>query len=58
MLKNLIASAERNNESVKIKVDIETTFYEPVKQSYVWAEINGSEIHNQDIVLTAHIHEE
>ncbi|MFC2165753.1 M28 family peptidase [Acidobacteriota bacterium] len=58
MLKNLLRKAKIDDKPVKIKVDIETEFYEPQQQSYVWAEIQGSEIHNQDIVLTSHIQEE
>ena len=58
MLQELLREAKSNGKKVKVKVDIETTFYEPVQQSYVWGEIKGSEIHNQDIVLTSHIQEE
>jgi len=58
MVRRILEEAKRNNEKVMVKVDIETEFREPPKQAYTWAEITGSEIYNQDIVLTAHIQEE
>jgi hypothetical protein len=58
MLIELLDRAHREGKAVKVKVDIETEFHQPVKQTYAWAEIGGSEIPNQDIVLTAHIQEE
>ena len=57
-LRKRLEDARSKNQAVKIKVDIETEFHEPVSQSYAWAEIPGSKIHNQDIVLTSHIQEE
>ncbi|MFC1556742.1 M28 family peptidase [candidate division KSB1 bacterium] len=58
MIQSILEDAEADNRPVRIKVDIDTEFNEPVTQSYVWAEIPGSEVHNQDIVLTSHIQEE
>jgi hypothetical protein len=43
---------------VRVKVDIETSFAQPPAQAYVEGWIRGSEIHDQQIVLTAHIQEE
>jgi hypothetical protein len=43
---------------VRIRVEIETTFEEPAAQAYVEGWIRGSEISDQQIVLTAHIQEE
>jgi hypothetical protein len=43
---------------VKVKVDIESEFAEPRWQEYVEAWIRGTEIQNQQIVLTAHLQEE
>jgi len=58
MLQGLLKEAKSNNQTVKIKVDIETKFYDPGEESYVWGEIQGSQIHDQDIILTSHIQEE
>ncbi len=58
ILKNLIKQSGSENESVMLKVDIETEFKENPEQGYVWGEIKGTEIHNQDIVLTSHLQEE
>jgi hypothetical protein len=43
---------------VRLKVDIEATFEEPPAQAYVEAWIRGSEVRDQQVVLTAHIQEE
>ncbi|HXG38679.1 MAG TPA: M28 family peptidase [Bacteroidota bacterium] len=43
---------------VKVKVDIEAEFAEPRWQEYVEGWIRGTEIHNQQIVLTGHLQEE
>jgi hypothetical protein len=43
---------------LKVKVDIESTFPAAQEQAYVEGWIRGSEIHDQQIVLTAHIQEE
>ncbi len=58
MLKNLIKQSRNDGESVLVKVDIVTEFKENPEQRYVWSEIKGTEIHNQDIVLTSHLQEE
>ena len=43
---------------VKVSVTIDATIAEAPFQSFVEAVIRGSEIHDQDIVLTGHIQEE
>ncbi len=43
---------------VKVSVKIDASFSEPPFQSFVEAVIRGSDIHDQDIVLTGHIQEE
>ena len=43
---------------LKVKVDIESDFAEKPEQAYVEAWIRGTEVHDQQIVLTAHIQEE
>jgi len=43
---------------LKLKVDIESDYPEKPEQTMVEAWIRGSEIHDQQIVLTAHIQEE
>lgn len=45
-------------EPIKVKVDIESSFAEPAEQAMVEGWIRGTEIHDQQIVLTAHIQEE
>lgn len=49
--------AERGGE-FKVKVDIEASLQEQGEQAMVEAWIRGSEIHDQQVVLTAHIQEE
>lgn len=43
---------------VKVKVDIEAEFAEPRWQEYVEGWIRGTEIHDQQIILTGHLQEE
>jgi hypothetical protein len=43
---------------VRVKVDIESDYPEKPEQAMVEAWIRGSEIHDQQVVLTAHIQEE
>jgi len=57
-LQELIRKSERMGQPVRVKIDIETEFREPAQQAYVWAEIEGEQIDNQDIILTAHLDEE
>jgi len=54
-LKDLLAASE---EPVKVKAVLETEFIEPGWQEMVEGIIPGSQIHDQDIVFTAHIQEE
>ena len=42
----------------KVKVDIESTYPATQEQAYVEGWIRGSEMHDQQVVLTAHIQEE
>lgn len=43
---------------LRVKVDIESVFESPGRQAYVEGWIRGTEIHDRQIVLTAHIQEE
>jgi hypothetical protein len=43
---------------LRVKVDIESSHVKPGEQAMVEAWIRGSEVHDQQIVLTAHIQEE
>ena len=54
-LEKQLAAAGR---PLKVKVDIEADFAERPEQAYVEAWIRGTEVHDQQIVLTAHIQEE
>lgn len=58
LLQDLLRRARSKHTSVKVRVDIDTEVHEPAEQAFVWAKIKGSEIHNQDIVLTSHLDEE
>jgi hypothetical protein len=42
---------------LRLKVDIESSFEQPAAQAYVEGWIRGREIHDQQIVLTAHMQE-
>ena len=42
----------------KVRARVESVFHEPASQAIVEAVIRGSEIHDQDIVLTGHLQEE
>jgi hypothetical protein len=57
-LQDLLRDCRMKGIPAKVRVDIETEILEPTEQAYLWAEIEGSEIHGQDIVLTAHLDEE
>ena len=57
-LQDVLRKARSDHRPVKVRVDIETQIHEPAEQAYLWAELGGSEIHDQDIVLTAHLDEE
>ncbi len=54
-IQKLLASTGR---PLKVKVDIEADFPEKPEQAMVEAWIRGTEIHDQQVVLTAHIQEE
>ncbi|MEW5900286.1 MAG: M28 family peptidase [Acidobacteriota bacterium] len=57
-LQDALRKAKSNRQPVRVRVEIETQVREPAEQAYLWAELRGSEIHNQHIVLTAHLDEE
>jgi hypothetical protein len=50
--------AAKDAAPLKVKVDIEAAFLERPEQAYVEAWIRGTEVRDQQIVLTAHIQEE
>ncbi|MEE9289093.1 MAG: M28 family peptidase [Bacteroidota bacterium] len=45
-------------DSVVVRVTIDSEFRDPPMMEYVMAEIPGATIHDQDVVLTAHLQEE
>jgi hypothetical protein len=57
-LQHTLRRAKAEGRAVRIRADIEARIHEPAEQTYLWAELPGSEIHDQDIVLTAHLDEE
>ena len=57
-LQDLLRECRERGVPVKVRVDIDTEVLEPTEQAYLWAEMPGAEIHDQDIVLTAHLDEE
>lgn len=57
-LSDLLRREGARQRAVRVKADIDTEIRRPPEQAYLWAEIPGSEIHDQDIVLTAHLDEE
>jgi hypothetical protein len=54
----LRAEMAENAKPLKVKIDIEAAYPEESEQAIVEAWIRGSEIHDQQIVLTAHLQEE
>jgi hypothetical protein len=57
-LSDLVRRGRARKAPVRVKADIDAEIRRPSEQAYLWAEIPGSEIHDQDIVLTAHLDEE
>jgi hypothetical protein len=57
-LQGVLRRAKAAGRPVKVRADIEAVVREPAEQGYLWAEIEGASIHDQDIVLTAHLDEE
>jgi len=57
-LQDLLRKAKAQGTPVKVRAEIEASVREPGEQAYLMAEIPGSEIHDQDIVLVAHLDEE
>lgn len=57
-LSDLLRREGARKRTVRVKADIDTEIRRPPEQAYLWAEIPGSEIPDQDIVLTAHLDEE
>lgn len=50
--------AAASGEGFQVRGRVESVFHEPASQAIVEAVIRGTEIHDQDIVLTAHLQEE
>ncbi len=57
-LQALLRKSAAAGAKVTVRADIDTEIREPAAQAFLWAEIPGSEIHHQKIVLTAHLDEE
>jgi len=57
-LQDLLRKAKAMKIAVRVRAVIDTEIREPAEQAYLWAEMTGSAVHNQDIVLTAHLDEE
>jgi hypothetical protein len=57
-LSELLRRARARRTPVRVKADIDTEIRRPPEQAYLWAELPGSAVHDQDIVLTAHLDEE
>ena len=57
-LQDLLRSRTAGGPPVRVRASIEAEIRKPAEQAYLWAEIGGSEIHDQDLVLTAHLDEE
>jgi len=57
-LQDLIRRSKAAKVPVRVKAEIEAEIREPAEQAYLWAELPGAEIHDQDIILTAHLDEE
>jgi hypothetical protein len=55
-LRRQMAAAE--GKGFKVRARVESVFHEPASQAIVEAVIRGTEIHDQDIVLTGHLQEE
>lgn len=50
--------AASGGKGYKVRAKVDSEFHEPATQALVEAVIRGSEIHDQDIVLTGHLQEE
>ncbi len=57
-LSDLVRRARGRKTPVKVRAEIDTEIRTPPEQAYLWAELAGGEIPDQDIVLTAHLDEE
>jgi hypothetical protein len=57
-LQGLIRRSKARGRPIRVRAEIEAEVREKAEQAYLMAEIPGSEIHDQDIVLTAHLDEE
>ncbi|MDD8026749.1 MAG: M28 family peptidase [Acidobacteriota bacterium] len=57
-LQDVLKRARAAGKAVKVRADIEAEVRDTAEQGYLWAEIEGASIHDQDIVLTAHLDEE
>jgi hypothetical protein len=54
----LRAELAASKAPIRVRAKVAATFHEPSTQTLVEAVISGTEIHDQDIVLTAHLQEE
>ncbi len=57
-LQGLLRECRAKGVPARVRVDIDAEILEPAEQAYLWAEMKGAEIPDQDIVLTAHLDEE
>ena len=57
-LQELLRKSRSEGRAVRVRADIDTEVREPAEQAFLWGRLKGSEIHDQDIVLTAHLDEE
>jgi len=57
-LQEVLRRARAAGRPVRVRAEIEADVTAAPTQAYLWAEIPGASIHDQDIVLTAHLDEE
>lgn len=57
-LRDLLRSCREKGSPVRVRAEIDASLREPAEQAYLWGELTGGSIHDQDIVLTAHLDEE
>ncbi len=57
-LQNVLKRAYAAGRPVRVRAEIEADVAAKAEQAYLWAELPGASIHDQDIVLTAHLDEE
>jgi hypothetical protein len=57
-LQDVLRRARAAGRPVRVRAEIEADIADKASQAYLWAELPGASIHDQDIVLTAHLDEE